>query len=431
MKRLLLLLLITFQVTHSQSINRSDVENFWEAYDKVANSNDSLEQLRIIQRDYIDNGSPGLHAMIDARRYTPEQYLFAIQNYPKFWNSIRRQTQQIDLYSDEIQIGIKRLKELYPSLKPANIYFTIGVFRSNGTTVGNKVLIGSEMALTDSTVVVNEFSETLKYFKDYIATNPNKNLSFLNVHEYIHTQQKTTIGNNLLAQTVIEGVAEFIASLALNIDSPNPQITFGKKNNVEVRKAFSKEMFSPHFNNWLWNDAENTFKIRDLSYYIGYAIAEEFYQSSDDKKEAIKNMIQLDYNDQKALEMFVNKSGYFQKPLDEYKTIFESNRPEIKSIDQFDNGNQNVDSNIEVITVNFTKKMDDRFRGFDYGPLGEKNVLRVHEFLGFSEDQKSMSFRVNLEPNKRYQITITNRFRNTDGIPLKPYLIDIETNTNK
>ena len=142
-------------------------------------------------------------------------------------------------------------------------------------------------------------------------------------------------------------------------------------------------------------------------------------------------MIQLDYNDQKALEMFVNKSGYFQKPLDEYKTIFESNRPEIKSIDQFDNGNQNVDSNIEVITVNFTKKMDDRFRGFDYGPLGEKNVLRVHEFLGFSEDQKSMSFRVNLEPNKRYQITITNRFRNTDGIPLKPYLIDIETNTNK
>ena len=106
------------------------------------------------------------------------------------------------------------------------------------------------MALTDSTVVVNEFSETLKYFKDDIATNSSKNLSFLNVHEYIHTQQKTTIGNNLLAQTVIEGVAEFIASLALNIDSPNPQITFGKKNNVEVRKAFSKEMLSPHFNNW-------------------------------------------------------------------------------------------------------------------------------------------------------------------------------------
>lgn len=427
MKKILLLLLIIFQATYSQNIIKSDVENFWEAYDKVITTNDSLDQLRIIQKDYIEKGSLGLHAMIDARRYTSEQYLFAIQNYPKFWSSIRRQTQQIDLYSDEIQFGINRLKELYPSLKPANIYFTIGVFRSNGTTVGNKVLIGSEMALTDSTVVVNEFPETLKYFKDYIATNPNKNLSFLNVHEYIHTQQKTTIGNNLLAQTVIEGVAEFIASLALNIDSPNPQITFGKKNNVEVRKAFSKEMFSPHFNNWLWNDTENTFKIRDLSYYIGYAIAEEFYHSSDDKKEAINEMIQLDYNDQKELESFVNESGYFPKLLSSYKDSFESNRPTIKSIDQFNNGNQNVDSNIEVITVNFSSKMDNRFRGFDYGPLGEKNVLRVQEFLGYSQDQKSISFKVSLEPNKKYQITLTNRFRNIDGVPIEPYLIDIET----
>ena len=35
MKKILLLLLITFQATYSQSIIKSDVENFWEAYDKV------------------------------------------------------------------------------------------------------------------------------------------------------------------------------------------------------------------------------------------------------------------------------------------------------------------------------------------------------------------------------------------------------------
>ncbi|MBE7639357.1 hypothetical protein GUB10_03330 [Salegentibacter sp. BLCTC] len=428
MKKIFFLLIITFQSINSQNIVKYDVENFWEAYDRIVTSNDSLDQLRIIQRDYIENGSPGLQAMIDARRYTPEQYLFAIQNYPKFWSSIRRQTQQINSYSDEIEIGINRLKNLYPSLRPAKVYFTIGVFRSNGTTVGNKVLIGSEMSLSDSTVVVEEFPETLDYFKDYIATNPNKNLSFLNIHEYIHTQQKTTIGKNLLSQTVIEGVAEFIASLALNIKSPNPQITFGEKNMKQVRKAFSKEMFSPHFNNWLWNDAENTFKMRDLSYYVGYAIAEAFYTSSDDKKEAIKEMIQLDYNDQNKLERFVNESGYFPKLISAYRVAYESNKPKIKSIDQFENGNQNVDSEIEVITVNFSSKMDNRFRGFDYGPLGEQNVLRVHEFLGFSEDQKSLSFRVSLKPNKRYQLTLTNSFRDENGIPITPYLIDIKTN---
>ncbi|MBI6120784.1 hypothetical protein [Salegentibacter maritimus] len=428
MKKIFFLLIITFQSTNSQNIVKYDVANFWEAYDRIVTSNDSLDQLSIIQRDFIENGSPGLQAMIDARRYTPEQYLFAIQNYPKFWSSIRRQTQQINSYSDEIEIGINRLKNLYPSLRPAKVYFTIGVFRSNGTTVGNKVLIGSEMALSDSTVVVEEFPETLDYFKDYIATNPNKNLSFLNIHEYIHTQQKTTIGKNLLSQTVIEGVAEFIASLALNIKSPNPQITFGEKNMKQVRKAFSKEMFSPHFNNWLWNDAENTFKMRDLSYYVGYAIAEAFYTSSDDKKEAIKEMIQLDYNDQNKLERFVNESGYFPKLISAYRVTYESNKPKIKSIDQFENGNQNVDSEIDIITVNFSSKMDNRFRGFDYGPLGEQNVLRVHEFLGFSEDQKSLSFRVSLKPNKRYQLILTNSFRDENGIPITPYLIDIKTN---
>ena len=168
-----------------------------------------------------------------------------------------------------------------------------------------------------------------------------------------------------------------------------------------------------------------------MSYYVGYAIAEEFYHRSDDKKEAIKDMIQLDYNDQKELESYVNESGYFPKQLSSYKASFESNRPKIKSIDQFNNGNQNVDSKIKVITVNFSSKMDNRYRGFDYGPLGEKNVLRVQEFLGFSQDQKSISFKVSLEPNKKYQITLTNRFRNIDGVPIEPYLIDIETKSIK
>ncbi|MFD2833538.1 hypothetical protein [Gramella sp. AN32] len=433
-KIIIILFIILFQKSiiaqNNENIVTSDIDNFWTTYDRINSTNDSITKNKILQTEYIDKASSGLKAMIQARRYTPEQYIYAINNYPLFWNSIREKTKNIHSYSNEIEKGIKSLKLIYPDLKPAKVYFTIGVFRSNGTTVDNKVLIGSEMALTDSTVIVSEFPESLNYFKDYIATNPIQNLPFLNVHEYIHTQQNTTIGNSLLAQTVIEGVAEYVATLALNIDSPNPQISFGEKNEESIKEAFSKEMFSPHFNNWLWNDSNNKFKMRDLAYYVGYSIAKNFYLKSNEKNEAVKEMIELDYADQEELMRFVNQSEYFQKGLEKYEKDFNSNRPIIKEILPFDNGCQQVDPKTEKITINFSSIMDDRFRGFDYGPLGEENVLRVQEFLGFSEDKKSVSIKVELEPNKRYQLTLSNRFRDTDGIPIEPFLIDITTKSD-
>ncbi|MDN8848601.1 hypothetical protein Q0M30_17340, partial [Staphylococcus aureus] len=85
--------------------------------------------------------------------------------------------------------GIEKLRKIYPELKPANIYFTVGVFRSGGTTSGNNILIGSEIIFGDEKLM--------------------DKLPLTNVHEYVHTQQKTTACNNLLGQSVMEGVAEF------------------------------------------------------------------------------------------------------------------------------------------------------------------------------------------------------------------------------
>lgn len=71
--------------------------------------------------------------------------------------------------------------------------------------------------------------------------------------------------------------------------------------------------------------------------------------------------------------------------------------------------------------------MNTNHRGFDFGPLGENNVLRVKNVVGFSEDGKSFTFEVELKPDQKYQSLITNSFRATNGVNLKPYLIDIKT----
>lgn len=427
---LVISVILTSCQTQKQSLNivTSDIKNFWEAYDKITLTQDSILQNKYLDSLYLKKGTDGLKAIRQVRNYTPQEYIFAINNYPKFWTSIRENTLKVGQYSSNLEKGIKKLKDIYPNIKPTKVYFTIGALRTSGTTLDSLVLIGSELALADKDTPTNEFPENLSHLRDYFDSEPSKNIVFLNIHEYVHTQQKTTTGNSLLAQTVLEGVAEFVAEKALEIKSPNPQIEFGRKSDAKIKAKFELEMFSPNLYNWIWNSSDNEFGMRDLAYYVGYKICEDYYNISTDKPQAIKEMIELDYNDESELIKFVEKSEYFDKPLNLYKEAFEKSRPKVESIDKIQNKSTSVQTDIDVLTIHFSQKMDTRFRNFQLGPLGEKNVIRIKDFQGFSEDGKSVSFGIEkLEPLKKYQIVVGSGFRNTEGIPLIPYLIEFKT----
>lgn len=70
----------------------SDIDNFWVAYDSIRQVDDFTEKLGIINRLYIDRGTPGLQAFMKARDYNDTQYVKLIDVYPKFWDSIRTNT---------------------------------------------------------------------------------------------------------------------------------------------------------------------------------------------------------------------------------------------------------------------------------------------------------------------------------------------------
>ncbi|MEE9364755.1 MAG: hypothetical protein V3U92_19315 [Cellulophaga sp.] len=406
----------------------SDIENFWKAYDKVTSTKDTLEQGEFLKEYFIDKGTPGLKAMIDVRRYSIKEYLYAINHFPKFWSSIRQKTLETEKYNKELQTAIGKLEEIYPKLKPAKIYFTIGALRSGGTTMDSLVLVGSELAFTNKDTPTEEFPKNLSHLRAYFDNEPINNIVFLNIHEYIHTQQKTTIGETLLAQTLIEGVAEFVASNVLQVESPNPQIKFGDENDKEIKAAFSKEMFSPYLYNWIWNSPDNKFGIRDLAYYVGYKICSEHYKLATNKSEAIRQMVELDYNNEEELIKFVEASNYFNEPLMNYKNYFESSRPTIVNIKPFKNRDKKVSLKTEEITISFSQEMDTRFRNFEIGPLGENNLIHFKRFFGFSKNGKSLRFEIEtLKENKTYQIIVGSGFKNSNGIPLKPYLIEFKT----
>src|SRR6187551_3503733 len=126
--------------TSPQKVFTSDIDNFWKAYDSCQTTTDSLKQLYYIQTFYIDKGTEGLKAFMEARDYTTQRWVDLIRKYPKFWKSIRPNTFTVKSYSREIEKSIKKLKKLYPQLKEAKMYFAIGGINSGGTTMSDMVL---------------------------------------------------------------------------------------------------------------------------------------------------------------------------------------------------------------------------------------------------------------------------------------------------
>lgn len=409
----------------------TDIDHFWEAYDQITATKDTIRQYDLLNRLYIGKGSPGLRALMEVRDYTPKSYLDAIRQYPRFWQSVRPNTRKAAGLAREIDAEIVKLKKLYPALTPAPVYFTIGALRTGGTTQNGMVLIGSEIALADQHTVTSEFPKNIAEARNrYFATNPIHDVVLLNVHEYVHTQQKPMV-YNLLSEVLYEGVAEFVSVTATGKPSSTPAVAFGKANAARVMSRFEYDMFRANRQGqWLWSDQPNEFQMRDLGYYVGYAICEWHYQHAKDKQQAIREMIELDYANEAEVEKFADDTKLFSQPLSALYRTFEQQRPRIVGIRQFANGSQQVDPHLTQLTIDFSTPMDPNARGFELGPLGEEAALRVSKFIGFSEDGKSATFEVALQPNRRYQLAPSYQFRTPDGLPLAMYLIDFRTAAN-
>lgn len=431
MKKMVSLLLITaftsasFAQKFKQAIVSTDIDNFWIAYDKIIATKDSVQQYTLLKELYLAKGTEGLKGLMEVRNYTDKELIDWITKYPRFWHSLRNNMLKAKKLYPKINANIHKLKRAYPSLKPATIYFSIGAFKTGGTTQGNKVLIGSELSLADKTTIIDELPSWRQTY--YKKQNPLNELPLLCAHEYIHTQQKEMV-HNLLSLCLYEGVAEFIACKVTDTKSDAPAIEFGKANRPIVVDMFVKDLFTmSNIYNWMWGENNNALKVRDLGYYIGYEICERYYNLSKDKTKAIKELIELDYTNEKEVERIVDLTKLFPKTLEALFEDYEKQRPTVVSLTPFENSSQHVKPGVVQISINFSEEMDTNHRGFDYGPLGENHIYQFRKLIGWSNDNKTITVEVEVEANKQYQVLITNRFKNKNGFALKPFLIDFKT----
>jgi len=296
------------QVPRANAVYTSDIDNFWVAYDSLNTTTNRDTQLRMIQTLYFDKGTDGLKAFTAARNYTPETYVRIINDYPAFWKSIRKNTFAIKSQVRQIEKSVDRFKVLYPAIRPAGIYFTIGGLKSSGTTTGNMVLIGAEMATADTGT---DASELTNWLRAVFNSQVSGNIVGLNIHEYVHTQQNGK-GSSLLAQCLQEGSADFIAELVTRQKNLNDYMIYGQNNESSLKLKFRNEMWRRSTSNWLFNGER--VEHPDLGYFMGYSICRAYYNRSIDKQKAIKEIIELDFSSKDSVTAFLNQSLYYNDP---------------------------------------------------------------------------------------------------------------------
>ena len=403
----------------------SDIDHFWTAYDSIRTTKDSIQQIRFITTLYIEQGTPGLHAFMKARDYTAARWVMLINRFPKFWNSIRPNTLRVKSMATDIDKSISRLRELYPYLQEAKIYFTIGALRSGGTTTQDMVLIGTEIATGTTTTDVSEFPD--KWLESVFKTQDTGNIVALNIHEYVHTQQRGE-SNNLLSQCLREGACDFITELVMGKPLTNHYILYGNEHEPVLKDQFKLEMFTSYYNNWLYNGSSAK-TVADLGYFMGYAICKSYYQQAADKRKAITDIIQLNYSNNRSVEKFVSASGYYPDSLNKEALIrdFEARRPTVIRLEPFRNGDTNVDQSITEMKIIFSEPMNKKHFSLDFGSRG-KEYSPIAGIIGYSEDHTSFTLKLNLQPDHEYEFRITDlSYKSEAGFPLKPLEVKFKT----
>ncbi|MCV9926343.1 DUF2268 domain-containing protein [Flavobacterium sp. LS1R49] len=308
----------TLQTENSKSIYTLDIKQFWEMYDNLKFCKTTNDSIRTIQTLYLDRGTNGLRQFAKVRDFSAEMFVKRIWKYKNYYNSIRQNSFIVYELNSSIDSIANNLKKIYPNVSDFKVAFVIGPMLAAGTISSNVLLIAAEMQTGDKTSDVNEITNpNLK--TDIVSTNNlievKAKLEETITHELVHTQQKERNKNAcscpLLENIIKEGVASFIAEK--NLGRPN-KITqyaiYGQKNEKALWYEMKSELCTNNYKNWLFNASSSKDRPGDLGYYVGYKIAESYYNQASDKQQAYIEMIEMDNP-----LLFLDKSKYDLKFL--------------------------------------------------------------------------------------------------------------------
>jgi hypothetical protein len=246
-----------------------------------------------LQRDYTDSGSDGLHRFAQLRNISGKAIADTLAKHPETYSDAKRCMAVLPRVRQRLEVALGKLGRLYPQARFPPV--TIAVGRGKPVGVGSPasgVQIGLEALCATN----------------YL--NPNVEDRFVHVisHEYAHVQQAPALVDDehptVLEGSLVEGAAEFIGEMISGEVAYSQFRASTKGHEKEIESGFVSDEGKTDLSEWLNNGTPE--KPGDLGYWVGYRIVHSYYQHADDKRRAIREILEM--TDPKA---FLAKSGWY------------------------------------------------------------------------------------------------------------------------
>lgn len=277
-----------------------DIGRFWQAFDARA----TLGTAPAIDSLYFKLATPGLKDWIRLRLPDLNAFATTVDRAAGYYASARASTLRIEGAEPHIREALATLKGLYPDAVFPDVYFVVGRLSSGGTTARSGLLIGAEMygRTTDEAL-----SGLTDWHKQVLATVDK--VPAIVSHELVHYQQSIG-GSTLLAQSLREGGADFVAEL-MTRDNINAHVHAWvhavPTRERELWLEFQRDMLGRDWKQWFSSSDVNA-RPKDLGYFMGYQIAAAYYTAHGGSVAALKAI--LTTRDPEAL---LRDSGYAQR----------------------------------------------------------------------------------------------------------------------
>jgi len=239
----------------------SDIQLFWDAVGRAPP--DSLASY--LQREYLDRGSVGVRDFIRGRILSAEDLAAMVRDRRARYDSVRAAHVDIARATSAIRAAFRRLKAIYPAAVFPDVYFVVGRFNSGGTASNHGLLIGAEM------------------YRDADA------FPAIVSHELIHFQQHYA-SPTLLEHAFLEGSADFLGEMISGAQINNSARDYGLAHEHILWQEFKAHFADTTFFPWMYGKPPDG-RPNDLGYFIGYRIAQAYYDRMADKSRAVRDII--------------------------------------------------------------------------------------------------------------------------------------------
>lgn len=278
-----------------------DVERFYAAVE-LARTN--ADPVAVLQKEYLDKGSPGLQFYHESGRIQDADYVWRVfRRYTQYYSAVHEFADNARSHRDALTRPFEFFANLRPESRTPPVYFIIGHFRGGATAFEGGLVI----ALDNWAADWGDFDPDRKS-ADIILNDPIATLLPLVSHELVHFHQACSADcGSLLADSLQEGVADFIAwritGARTNIFQ---QATYDyyDGHERELWPRFKREMTGTEHGIWLYNN-DLTDMPHNLGYAVGFRIAEAYFRRQPDKRQALIDLLRRTDVDRVLLE-----SGY-------------------------------------------------------------------------------------------------------------------------